>query len=47
MCIFTKNDKVYKLFVRESSYAPDDFELNDKGNYQKFVTRFFSKKNYF
>lgn len=35
----TKDDKVYKLFVRESSSAPDDFDLNDKGNYQKFVTR--------
>ncbi|ALC80311.1 MULTISPECIES: hypothetical protein [Bacillus] len=35
----TKNDKIYKLFVKDSSLAPDDFELNEKGNYQKFVTR--------
>ncbi|MBZ5753904.1 MULTISPECIES: hypothetical protein [Metabacillus] len=35
----TKDDKVYKLFVRETSSAPDDFEINEKGNYQKFVTR--------
>jgi hypothetical protein len=35
----TKDDKVYKLFVREVSSAPNDFELNEKGNYQKFVTR--------
>lgn len=35
----TKDDIVYKLFVRESSSAPEDFELNEKGNYQKFVKR--------
>jgi hypothetical protein len=27
----TKDDKIYKLFVRELSSAPDDFELNGNG----------------
>ncbi|KEK24769.1 hypothetical protein [Bacillus gaemokensis] len=35
----TKDNKIYKLFVREQSLAPDDFELNEKGNYQNFVMR--------
>jgi len=35
----TKDEMVYKLFVRESNIAPEGFELNEKGNYQKFVKR--------
>ncbi|TXC89524.1 hypothetical protein FS935_16720 [Metabacillus litoralis] len=33
------DDEIYKLFVRKGSDAPDDFEINEKGNFQKFVNR--------
>lgn len=35
----TTDDIVYKLFVRKGLDAPNDFEINEKGNFQKFVNR--------
>ncbi|MFC0273113.1 hypothetical protein ACFFIX_16980 [Metabacillus herbersteinensis] len=35
----TTDEKIYMLFSREKAHAPSDFELNQKGNYQKFVSR--------
>ena len=34
-----KDNETYKLIVREPTPAPADFELNEKGNYEKLVKR--------
>ncbi len=34
-----KDNETYKLIVRDPTSAPADFELNEKGNYEKLVKR--------
>ena len=34
-----KDNETYKLIVRDPTSAPADFDLNEKGNYEKLVKR--------